>query len=34
MQRFVEKVAPWIVVIGAIPTIIVLAKMITAPSPR
>lgn len=26
MQRFVEKVAPWIIVLGAIPTIILIAK--------
>jgi hypothetical protein len=34
MQRFVEKAAPWIVFIGAVPAIIALVKSITAPPAR
>jgi hypothetical protein len=33
MQRFVEKVAPWIIVLAAVPTLIVFAKKIAAPTP-
>lgn len=31
MQHFVEKLAPWIIVLAAVPTIIVLAKQIATP---
>lgn len=31
MQSFVEKVAPWIIVLGAIPAIIAIAKGLNAP---
>lgn len=32
MQGFVEKVAPWIIVLGAIPTIIYFAKQLANPA--
>jgi hypothetical protein len=31
VQRFVEKVAPWIIVLAAVPTVIVLAKQLANP---
>lgn len=34
MQNFVEKVAPWITVLAAIPAIIVLAKTLANPPQR
>jgi hypothetical protein len=34
MQHFVEKLAPWIIVLAAIPTIIVLAKTVANPANR
>lgn len=32
VQAFVEKLAPWIIVLAAIPTVIVLAKQIANPA--
>jgi hypothetical protein len=31
MQAFVEKLAPWIIVLGAVPAIVVLAKKLASP---
>lgn len=31
MQKFVETVAPWIVVLAAIPTVVVLVKKLAEP---
>lgn len=31
MQAFVEKLAPWIIVLGAIPAIVMVAKKIASP---
>lgn len=34
MQHFVEKIAPWIIVLGAVPTIIYFAKKLADPAAR
>jgi hypothetical protein len=34
MQNFVEKLAPWVVVLSAIPTLIYFAKKLADPSSR
>lgn len=31
MQHFVEKLAPWLIVLGAIPAIVVVAKKLASP---